>query len=85
MKKFFFKGFNNKFGVDSALGLVEAKIGEWFHKIGVGLLKKKTNIVHLAKPRRLNRQSLKLKMKNTELERVVHQNFPLAIQWAEKR
>lgn len=34
------KGFYNEFGIDSALGFEEAKIGEWFHKIGVGLLKK---------------------------------------------
>ena len=34
------KGLYNEFGIDSALGFEEAKIGEWFHKIGVGLLKK---------------------------------------------
>ncbi|MBL7472944.1 hypothetical protein [Robertkochia sediminum] len=34
------KGFYNEFGFDSPLGFEEAKVGEWFHKIGVGLLKK---------------------------------------------
>ena len=34
------KGFYNEFGIDSALGFDDAQIGEWFHKIGVGLLKK---------------------------------------------
>lgn len=34
------KGFYNEFGIDTALGFEEAKIGGWFHKIGVGLLKK---------------------------------------------
>lgn len=34
------KGFYNEFGIDSPLGFEETKIGEWFHKIGVGLLKK---------------------------------------------
>jgi hypothetical protein len=34
------KGFYNEFGIQSALGYEEAGIGEWFHKIGVGLLKK---------------------------------------------
>ncbi len=34
------KGFYNEFGIDTALGFKETKIGEWFHKIGVGLLKK---------------------------------------------
>ena len=34
------KGFYNEFGIDTALGFNEAVIGGWFHKIGVGLLKK---------------------------------------------
>jgi hypothetical protein len=36
----FGKGFYNEFGIDTALGFEEADIGGWFHKIGVGLLKK---------------------------------------------
>lgn len=39
----FGKGFYNEFGIDSALGYDATKVGEWFHKIGVGLLKKETN------------------------------------------
>lgn len=38
----FGKAFYNEFGIDTALGFDEAKIGDWFHKIGVGLLKKTT-------------------------------------------
>jgi hypothetical protein len=34
------KGFYNEFGIDAALGYAETKAGEWFHKIGIGLLKK---------------------------------------------
>lgn len=34
------KGFYNEFGIDSALGFDEIEVGGWFHKIGVGLLKK---------------------------------------------
>lgn len=34
------RGFCNEFGIDEALGFEEAEIGGWFHKIGVGLLKK---------------------------------------------
>jgi len=34
------RGFYNEFGIDDALGFEKAKIGEWFHKIGVGLLQK---------------------------------------------
>ena len=39
----FGKGFYNEFGIDTALGFEDAKIGDWFHKIGVGLLKKDSN------------------------------------------
>lgn len=39
-ENYFGKGFYNEFGIDSALGFEETKIGGWFHKIGVGLLKK---------------------------------------------
>jgi hypothetical protein len=34
------KGFYNEFGIDTPLGFEEAAIGGWFHKIGVGILKK---------------------------------------------
>jgi hypothetical protein len=34
------KGLFNEFSMDTALGFEEAKIGGWFHKIGIGLLKK---------------------------------------------
>lgn len=34
------RGFYNEFGIDTALGFEEAKQGEWFHKIGIGLLRK---------------------------------------------
>jgi hypothetical protein len=36
------KGFYNEFGIDTALGFNEAIIGDWFHKIGVGLLRKES-------------------------------------------
>lgn len=39
----FGKGFYNEFGIDTALGFEETAIGGWFHKIGVGLLKKEEN------------------------------------------
>jgi len=34
------KGFYNEFGIDTPVAFDEAKEGEFFHKIGVGLLKK---------------------------------------------
>ena len=36
------EGFFNEFGIDTALGFDAAVKGEWFHKIGVGLLKKES-------------------------------------------
>lgn len=44
------RGFYNEFGIDSALGFEEAQIGEWFHKIGIGLLKKTTDAYHFHHP-----------------------------------
>lgn len=34
------KGFYNEFGIEAPVGFNEIKDGDWFHKIGVGLLKK---------------------------------------------
>ena len=34
------KGLYNEFGIETPLGFAETPIGGWFHKIGVGLLKK---------------------------------------------
>lgn len=33
-------GFYNEFGIDAPIGYDETNKGEWFHKIGIGLLKK---------------------------------------------
>jgi hypothetical protein len=43
------KGFYNEFGMDTALGFDESVIGGWFHKIGVGLLKKTDSKYHCGK------------------------------------
>jgi hypothetical protein len=34
------KGFYNEFGINAPIGFAEIKSGDWFHKIGIGLLKK---------------------------------------------
>jgi hypothetical protein len=34
------RGFYNEFGIDSPLGFAEAPVGGWFHKIGIGRLRK---------------------------------------------
>ncbi|NQU81998.1 MAG: hypothetical protein HQ543_10800, partial [Bacteroidetes bacterium] len=37
------KGFYNEFGIDAPLGYEKTNTGGWFHKIGIGLLKKDDN------------------------------------------
>lgn len=44
------KGFYNEFGIETALGFEDTKIGDWFHKIGVGLLKKEDSEYAFHKP-----------------------------------
>ena len=39
----FGKAFYNEFGIDTALGFDDVELGGWFHKIGVGLLKKQSD------------------------------------------
>ncbi|MFK7774414.1 MAG: hypothetical protein AB8F94_19885 [Saprospiraceae bacterium] len=39
-ENFIGKGFYNEFGFNTPLGFNDIKVGDWFHKIGVGLLKK---------------------------------------------
>lgn len=38
----FGRGLYNEFGMDTALGFKDTKMGDWFHKIGVGALRKQT-------------------------------------------
>jgi hypothetical protein len=38
------EGFYNEFGIDTPVGFKEINIGDWFHKIGVGLLKKDSSV-----------------------------------------
>ena len=37
------KGFYNEFGIDAPIGFEKTNPGDWFHKIGIGLLKKEDN------------------------------------------
>lgn len=43
------KGFYNEFGIDTALGFEDTDVGGWFHKIGVGLLRKDDNEYQFSK------------------------------------
>ena len=53
------KGLYNEFGITSPIGFEETPVGGWFHKIGVGLLKKEHKDYlfhrnHLIKPARFD-------------------------------
>ncbi len=37
------RGFYNEFGIDQPVGFAECIKGDWFHKIGIGLLQKSTD------------------------------------------
>ena len=64
----FGKGFYNEFGIDSALGFDEAEIGGWFHKIGVGTLKKEGSKYLFSRNYKIKPAEFKL---NNELNRVL--------------
>jgi hypothetical protein len=58
------KGCYNEFGIDTAVGFNEAKIGEWFHKIGVGLLKKDTGSYDFSKTYEIRPAQFKTRFEN---------------------
>lgn len=44
------RGFYSEFGIQAAPGFASTKVGDWFHKIGVGLLKKDGNTYNFLHP-----------------------------------
>ena len=64
----FGKGFYNEFGMDTALGFEEAEVGGWFHKIGVGLLKKEDEPYLFTKPYEIRPATFET---NTESDKVL--------------
>ena len=61
------KGCYNEFGIDTAIGFNEAEIGEWFHKIGVGLLKKDTGNYDFAKSYEIRPAQFKSSVQNDRI------------------
>ena len=64
----FGKGFYNEFGIDAALGFNDVEVGGWFHKIGVGLLKKDDNKYECTKSYEIIPAEFKVK---TELNKII--------------
>lgn len=60
------KGFYNEFGIDNALGFEETKIGGWFHKIGVGLLKKESENYQFHKNYKIQPAEFKINSKSND-------------------
>lgn len=58
----FGKGYYNEFGIDSAVGFDEAPLGGWFHKIGVGLLKKEDDTYFFYKKYEIDPASFDMKV-----------------------
>lgn len=61
------KGFYNEFGIDTALGFEETAIGGWFHKIGVGLLKKEDAMYNCDKNLEIKPAEFKIIAKSNSL------------------
>ncbi len=62
------KGFYNEFGIEDPIGFEDTKIGGWFHKIGVGLLKKTDNEYGFYKPYEIKPAAFKIKKNPNSLE-----------------
>ncbi len=64
----FGKAFYNEFGIDTALGFDDVEIGGWFHKIGVGLLKKNSDQYSFADTYEIKPAAFNI---TTEFDRIV--------------
>lgn len=63
----FGKGLYNEFGIDRALGFEEVEIGDWFHKIGIGLLKKTDHQYLFSKDYEIKAADFEIKAKEDQL------------------
>lgn len=64
------RGFYNEFGIDEGLGFADANAGEWFHKIGVGALKKEGEEYQFSYPYELRPAQFKIEASPEQL--IVH-------------
>lgn len=62
------KGFYNEFGIETPIGFDEIKEGEWFPKIGVGLLKKEGGEYSFSKAYEIQPSDFKLR---TEANKII--------------
>lgn len=68
-------GFYNEFGIDKPIGYTDIQPGDWFHKIGVGLLQKTEGDYFFAHPYKI--RSLQFKVEGRQEELTIHCEGPL--------
>ena len=61
------KGFYNEFGIETPLNFKETLIGDWFHKIGIGLLKKEDNSYDFMKKYEVKPAEFKINMSSNKI------------------
>jgi len=64
------KAFYNEFGIETALGFNETKIGGWFHKIGVGALKKEALQYNFSKNYEIKPAEFKINLESNKI--IIH-------------
>lgn len=67
------KGFYNEFGIQSAIGFDEIEKGQWFPKIGIGLLKKVTDIYDFSAAYKIKPAKFKVVEQHNQLLLECHQ------------
>lgn len=66
-KSSFGRGFYNEFGIENAIGYDETPVGDWFHKIGVGLLKKEEGPYDFSKSYKIKPASFQVEQTKSKL------------------
>lgn len=76
------KGFYNEFGIDLPLNFDKTPVGNWFHKIGVGLLKKSNSPYYFKNVYEVKPLSFKVEYSTTKI--VMECTSPLLMGYAYK-
>jgi hypothetical protein len=66
-KSSFGRAFYNEFGIENAIGYDETPVGDWFHKIGVGLLKKEEGPYDFSKAYKIKPASFEVEQNESKI------------------
>ncbi|NNF34233.1 MAG: hypothetical protein HKN68_08995 [Saprospiraceae bacterium] len=61
------RGFYNEFGIERAVGFHDCGVGDWFHKIGIGLLKKDGEVYAFHHPYEIKPLEFQVQKSDTHL------------------